>query len=191
MADSLAEEILTLALEKGALKYGDFVLSSGARSSYYFDGRLLSLDPKGAYYIGRALLSLVLEAGAEAIGGPTLGADPIVASVALLSHLEGTPVTAFIVRHQQKDHGAQQVIEGPLKPGSRVAIVDDVCTTGASLFRAIEAAEGQGCTVALVTTILDRHQGGSDEMRRRGYPFKALLEADSKGHVSPVPVGQG
>ena len=144
---TLDERLLKLALKRGALKYGEFTLSSGQIAHYYFDGRLLSLDPEGAYLIGRALLPMIKEAGAQAIGGPTLGADPIVAAVAMASHMDGYPVPAFIVRERSKAHGTGQQVEGPLEAGSRVAIVDDVCTTGASLFRAIEAAEASGCKV--------------------------------------------
>jgi orotate phosphoribosyltransferase len=180
------ERLLELALERGAIQFGEFVLSSGQKSRYYFDGRLLSLDPEGAYLLGRLLLPLLRRAGAEAIGGPTLGADPIVAAVALTSYLEGEPIPAFIVRKEAKAHGTQRDVEGPLAPGSRVAIVDDVCTTGSSLFRAIEAAEAMGCRVVKVLAILDRHQGGSDELRRRGYDFQALLEATPEGEIRPA-----
>ena len=107
---------------------------------------MLSLDPQGAYLIGKALLPILKEAGAQAIGGPTLGADPIVAAVALSSYLDGGSIPAFIVRKEAKSHGTAQQVEGPLRPGSRVAIVDDVCTTGTSLFAAIEAAEAMVCT---------------------------------------------
>lgn len=184
--DVAVARLLELAIERGALQYGDFVLSSGARSSYYFDGRLLSLDPEGVHSIAQALFPLVRSSGAEAIGGPTLGADPIVAAVAMLSYQQGSPISAFIVREAQKAHGMARTVEGPLKPGTPVAIVDDVCTTGGSLFRAIQAAEEMGCPVVQVLAVLDRHQGGGDELRRRGYPFRALLEAGPDGRVSPV-----
>jgi orotate phosphoribosyltransferase len=177
------ERLLERALEKGALKFGEFVLTSGKKSNYYFDGRLLTLDAEGAYLVGRVLLPIALEAGAQAIGGPTLGGDPIVAAVALTSHLEGTPVSAFIVRKEAKGHGTGQMIEGPLEKGTKVAIVDDVCTTAGSLFHAIEAAEAFGCEVVKVVALLDRHQGGSDELRRRGYDFAAVLEATPEGQV--------
>ncbi len=180
------ERLLQLALERGALNYGEYTLSSGQKSRYYFDGRLLSLNPEGAHLIAQALLPILREAGAQAVGGPTLGADPIVAAVALTSHLEGSPIPAFIVRDAAKSHGTGQRVEGPLEPGSRVAIVDDVCTTGASTFRAIEAAEAGGCSVAKVIAILDRVQGGSDELRRRGYDFVCLLEASPEGEVRVV-----
>jgi len=177
------DRLLELALDRGAIKYGDFTLASGKKSSYYFDGRLLSLDPEGAHLISQALLPLLQHAGAAAIGGTTLGADPIVTAVALASHLAGESISAFIVRKESKDHGMKQNIEGPLVAGSKVAIVDDVCTTGGSLFHAIEAAEAAGCTVVKVVSILDRNEGGSEEMRKRGYDFLALLSATADGKI--------
>ena len=175
--------LLELALEKGALKYGDFTLTSGRKSSYYFDGRLLSLDPEGARLIGQALLPIIRAAGAEAVGGPTLGADPIVNTVALTSYLEGLNIPAFIVRKEAKAHGTGQAIEGPLAPGCPVAIVDDTCTTGGSLFQAIEAAESVGCPVVKVLALLDRREGGSAELQRRGYDFTSLLAANGSGKI--------
>lgn len=154
------DRLLELALERGAIKYGDFTLTSGKKSSYYFDGRLLSLDPEGSHLIAQALIPLLQQAGAKAVGGTTLGADPMVAAVALASHLGGGPIPAFIVRKESKGHGTKQNIEGPLIPGSDVAIVDDVCTTGGSLFHAIKAAEEAGCKVVKVVSILDRNEGG-------------------------------
>lgn len=183
---SIAQRILQLARERGAITYGDYTLSSGQKSSYYFDGRRLTLDPEGSYLVGRAFWQMLDGADVQAIGGPTLGADPIVTAVALTSHLEGKPMAAFIVRKEAKSHGMGQLIEGPLEEGSRVAIVDDSCSTGGSIFHAVEAAEAAGCTVVKVLAILDRHQGGSDELRRRGYDFGCLLEAGPEGKVSVV-----
>ena len=117
---TLDERLLKLAVKRGALKYGEFTLSSGQIAHYYFDGRLLSLDPEGAYLIGRALLPMIKEAGAQAIGGPTLGADPIVAAVAMASHMDGHPVPAFIVRERSKAHGTGQQVrraDGSRKQG--------------------------------------------------------------------------
>ncbi len=182
MSDGV-DRLLQLALEKGALKYGDFTLTSGKKSTFYFDGRLLTLDPEGAYLISQSLLPVLREAGAEAVGGLTLGADPIVASIALASHINETPIPAFIVRKEAKSHGMGQTVEGPLKAGSRVAIIDDACTTAGSLFQAIEAAEGAGCNVVKVVAVLDRQGGGGEELRRRGYDFIALLEANAEGQI--------
>ena len=183
MPEQMVERLLERSLERGAIRYGDFTLTSGRKSAYYFDGRLLSLDPEGAYLLGRALLPILREYGVEAIGGPTLGADPIVAAVAAASWQEGTPVPAFIVRKEAKEHGTSQLIEGPLAPGSTVAIVDDTCTTGGSLLHAIAAAEDAGCTVGLTLAVLDRNEGGSAALRERGYPFAALLTAGGDGVI--------
>ena len=182
MSETL-DRLLALALERGAIKYGDFTLTSGKKSSYYFDGRLLSLDPEGAYLISQAIIPLLEQAGAQAVGGTTLGADPMVAALALASHIKGRSIPAFIVRKESKTHGTKQNIEGPLEPGTNVAIVDDVCTTGGSLFHAIEAAEETGCSVVKVVSILDRNEGGSEEMRKRGYNFSTLLAATAEGKI--------
>ena len=183
-----SDRLLQLALDLGALRYGDFTLTSGKKSAYYFDGRLLSLHPEGAYLASQALLPLVRAAGADAIGGPTLGADPIVAAVSLASHLDsvGGPVPAFIVRKEAKEHGMGNAVEGHLVAGSNVAVVDDTCTTGGSLFQAIEAAEAAGCTVVKVLAILDRREGGSEQLRNRGYDFVSLLVANDKGEIEVV-----
>ena len=180
------ERLLELAQELGALKYGDFTLSSGKKSSYYFDGRLLSLNPEGAVLIGRALLPLVAASGAEAVGGPTLAADPMVTSIAMISQLEGKGIPAFIVRKETKEHGMGNLIEGPLRPGRRVAVVDDACTSGGSLLHAIAAAENAGCSVVKVLALLDRREGGTEELARRGYDFTALMAADPNGRIEVV-----
>ena len=183
--EQMVARLLELALERGAIRYGDFTLSSGRKSAYYFDGRLLSLDPEGAYLLGHALLPLLADAGVTAVGGPTLGADPIVAAVATVSWERSVPMPAFIVRKEAKGHGMAQMIEGPLPPpGTSVAVVDDTCTTGGSLFHAIAAAEESGCEVALVAAILDRNEGGSDAIRQRGYRFASLLTAGDDGRIT-------
>ena len=184
--EDIIKSLLEVALERGALKYGDFTLTSGKKSKYYFDGRLLSLDPEGSRLIAEALIPVLKSAEAEAIGGLTLGADPIVSAVALVSGLRGTGIPGFIVRKEEKGHGTGQSIEGPLRPGSRVVIIDDVCTTGGSLFQAIDAAEAAGCAVVKVAAVLDRKEGGSDELRRRGYDFLSLLEASPEGTIDVV-----
>ncbi len=183
MDRTLQERLLARAVEKGALRFGDFVLSSGAHSRYYFDGRLLSLDPEGAHLLAQLLLPLVRQVEAQAVGGPTMGADPIVGATVHWSHLQGTPVAGFLVRPEAKGHGMQRQVEGPLESGSRVVVVDDVCTTGASLVRAAEAAEGLRCQVALVVAVLDRREGGREDLLRRGYAFRCFLEATPQGEV--------
>jgi len=177
------ERLRDLILEK-SFQYGYFTLSSGQESLYYFDGRLTTLWPEGAHLVGKTVFALAKEAGVGAIGGPTMGADPIVTAVALVSHLEGSPLPAFIVRKQPKKHGARRHIEGHLPEGGSVAIVDDVITTGKSIIRAIEVVEEAGASVGKVIVILDRNQGGAAELQGRGYSFVSLLSADEKGNVS-------
>ncbi|MBI4338155.1 MAG: orotate phosphoribosyltransferase [Chloroflexi bacterium] len=178
--------LLELAKARGALKFGKFLLSSGQFSNYYFDGRLLSLDPEGAHIIGQELLALARALGAQAVGGPTLGADPMVGATVALSHLEGPPLAGFLVRNEAKGHGTQRLIEGPLLAGMRVLVVDDACTTAGSLLRAMAAAEAAGCQVVGVACVLDRHQGGTEALRGRGYTLKAMLEASPDGQVRVV-----
>jgi len=179
------ERLLEIFREKAVLR-GDFTLSSGLKASYYVDGRMVTLWPEGAYLIGKKVLDILDGAGIEAVGGMTVGADPIATAVSLVSHLEGRNIPAFIVRGGVKEHGTQKVIEGPVKDGSRVAIVDDVLTTGGSIIKAIEAVEAKGCSVVKVVVLLDRQQGGVDEIRRRGYDLAAIFTADADGEISLV-----
>ena len=187
---SFKERLLQIAEARGALRYGDFTLSSGHQSGYYFDGRLLTSDPEGACVLGQGLLPIMGEMGISAVGGPTLGADPIATAIAVASWLSpaAKPIPAFFVRKEPKGHGLNQLVEGqlPQKGENVVAIVDDTCTTGGSLLRAISAAEGAGCKVGLVMVVLDRNEGGSEEIRQRGYRFEALLQADDEGRIKAV-----
>ena len=170
-----ARRIREIAIEVGAFLRGDFTLASGKKSSYYFDGKKLALSPEGAYQLGKAIFDQVAEAGIDAIGGVPVGAYPIVASVALVSHLEGKPIPAFMVREEVKEHGTKRKIEGHLEEGSRVAIVEDVVTTGGSVSKVIEAVEAANCKVVKVIAVVDRHEGGSDRLKQEGYDFTAIL----------------
>jgi orotate phosphoribosyltransferase len=161
------------------LRTGEFTLSSGRKSSYYLDCRMTTLDPRGALLIARLVLARMREHGiqADAIGGMTMGADPIAAAIAVVSGLEGTPIPAFIVRKETKGHGTQRAIEGyDGKPGSRVVVVDDVCTTGDSILRAAESAEAAGYVVTATFCVVDREEGGTELLSKR-YPFFPLITA--------------
>ncbi len=184
---TLARAILKAAVANDALLYGDFTLTSGEKSTYYWDGRVLSLTPEGAALVAKALLPVVRASGATAVGGPAVGAVAMVAAIAMLSGQDGgARVPGFFVRAGAREHGTGKLIEGPLAPGSRVAIVDDACSTGGSLYHAIKAAEEAGHTVVLVASVLDRQQGGSDRLRADGYAFHAVLVADAEGNVAPA-----
>lgn len=151
--------------------FGDFTLVSGKKSRFYFDSKRTTLLPEGAYLAAAEIIDTVQREGiaADAVGGMTLGADPIVCPVAALSHIEGLPLRAFIVRKEAKQHGTGRKIEGNLEPGSRVIVVDDVVTTGGSTLRALEAVEAAGHTVAAVLSLVDREEGGSAKLERWPY----------------------
>ncbi len=174
------ERYLRLLREK-SLQIGRFTLTSGRRSDYYFDAKLTTLDPEGAYWGAKLILEEIASRGieAEAIGGLTLGADPIVAAVAAVSFAERDryrPLPAFIARKEPKKHGTRRYIEGfQGKPGASVVVVDDVCTTGGSTLRAIEAARDAGYLVTAVFCLVDRGEGAADLLR--GYPFYPLVTA--------------
>lgn len=186
MADlkTLATRTLERAQELDALRFGDFTLTSGAKSKYYFDGRVLTLDPEGADLVSEAFLAMAVEAGAAGVGGPTVAAVPIAGALALRSRQAGTPMAGYFVRDAVKEHGARKQVEGAIKPGTKVVVFDDTVSTGGSLLVAMDAIQEFGCEVVAVLCVLDRHQGGSDEVRRRGVRFRAMLEADPEGNVA-------
>jgi orotate phosphoribosyltransferase len=159
---------------------GRFVLKSGQVSNYYFDCRLVTLHSRGSLLIADLILELLQrlerESGrrVEAVGGPTMGADPIAAAVALRSGQLGRPVEAFIVRREAKQHGTSQHLENHPGPGAGVAIVEDVVTTGGSVLQAAELAEAAGLDVLAVICIVDREQGGGEALAVR-WPYHALF----------------
>lgn len=179
-----AKKILELAQESGALLSGEFTLSSGKKSDHYFDGKLLTLHPQGAYLVGNAMFNELKDIDVDAVGGLIMGAIPIATAIALISHERGKSIPAFFVRDQAKEHGTQKRIEGHFKPDSKVAIVDDVITGGDSIMKAISAVEAEGCRVVKVLTIVDRHEGGSERLKADGYEFKALIDVWPSGKAS-------
>ena len=141
------------------------------------DGKQVTLRPRGAYLFAKMILEALRGQPVDAIGGPTLGADPIVGAVVALSEAEGRPIPGFIVRKEPKKHGTRSLIEGNLGPGARVVILEDVITTGGSILRAIEAAEGCGAQVVGVIVLTDRQEGGKADLEARGYPCYAVFTA--------------
>ena len=182
-------DALIALMRQKALKFGQFTLASGKKASYYLDGKQITLDPEGARLVAEGLLDLLAAAGPlpDAIGGMSIGADPITAAVVVMSAVRGTPLLGFMVRKEPKGHGTQQYIEGPVQPGQSVAIVEDVVTTGGSSLLAIERAEAFGLKVVRVLAIVDRMEGGSQQFARRGYPFASLLSIRDFGIEPPPP----
>ncbi len=154
------------------------VLASGRESDFYVDGKQTALHPRGALLIGRLMWERLPAFGAvDAVGGMTLGADPLATAVSLVSELEGRGIPAFIVRKEPKGHGTRSWIEGGrnLSPGARVVVLEDVVTTGGSSLRAIERIEGEGYRVLGVLALVDREEGGREAIEARGYRFEALF----------------
>jgi orotate phosphoribosyltransferase len=161
-----------------SLQFGDFTLTSGRQSDYYIDGKQTTLRSRGAYLVAQLILDELKHTGVDAIGGPTLGADPVIGAVMALAALANIPLIGFIVRKEAKDHGTQRLIEGPLQPGMRVAIFDDTVTTGGSLKHAIDQVNAMQCLVVKVLAIVDRQEGAQQNFAQWGYPFHALFTID-------------
>jgi orotate phosphoribosyltransferase len=172
--------------ELDALKQGRFVLSAdGQTSDYYFDGRLLTLDPEGIHMVASAMLPMVRESGAEAVAGPTMGADPITTAVSLLSRLdEDRTLGALVVRTSAKDYGTGKAVEGRLTPGMKVAVVDDTCASGGTLVRTIETLRKADCEVTGVFCVLDRLEGGQELVQAQGVQLTSLVHADGNGGLT-------
>ena len=170
----LRDRLLDLLCEF-AYREGDFVLSSGQKSSYYINCKPVTLHAQGALATGRVLLSM-LPSQVQAVGGLTLGADPIVTAVSVVSALEGRSIPALIVRKETKGHGTMAYIEGPvLPPGTNVAVLEDVVTTGKSAMQAVERLRGAGYQVDRVLSLIDREQGGGELYREQGLDFQAVF----------------
>jgi orotate phosphoribosyltransferase len=158
-----------------ALKFGDFTLASGRKSTYYLDGRLITLHGEGLWLIAEGVLDLLAEFDFAAVGGMSIGADPIVGGVLTVAAERGRPLLGFLVRKETKEHGTKRMVEGHVQPGSKVVIVDDVITTGGSSLQAIDRASEIGCRVVCAVGVCDRLQGGAEAFAARGIPFRSLL----------------
>ncbi|MDJ0618328.1 MAG: orotate phosphoribosyltransferase [Calothrix sp. MO_192.B10] len=161
-----------------AYQEGDFVLSSGQRSSYYINGKQVTLHPQGALAIGRLLLSL-LPTDTQAVAGLTLGADPIVSAVSVVSALENRPIPALIIRKEAKGHGTKAYIEGPSLPaGAKIVVLEDVVTTGQSAMKAVARLRDAGYAVSYVISLIDRQQGGAEFYQSQGLNFSAVFNIE-------------
>lgn len=167
--------LLKLSYEKR-----EVTLASGAKSDFYFDGKQTSLNAYGAYLLGELLYDKIrgLDHKIAAVGGPTLGADPLVTAVSLTSYLKNDPIAAFIIRKEPKKHGTGQWIEGTknLKSGDSVVILEDVVTSGKSSLEAVAKAAEFGLSVYGILTIVDREEGGADKIRAQGLFFDSLFK---------------
>jgi orotate phosphoribosyltransferase len=170
----LRDRLLDLFCEV-AYREGDFLLSSGQRSTYYINGKQVTLHPQGGLAVGRILLPY-LPGETVAVAGLTLGADPIVTAASVVAAYEGRSLSALIVRKEAKGHGTQAYIEGlTLAPGSPVVVLEDVVTTGQSAMKAVERLREAGYQVEQVVSLVDRQQGGADFYAAQGLKFQAVF----------------
>ena len=172
------QQLQQLLADRSARR-GKFTLSSGRESTLYIDARLTTMSPEGLVLIGRLGLDSLHQHGwdVQAIGGLTLGADPVAFAVAYTSADTTRPLRAFTVRKEPKGHGAGRLVEGPVTSGDRVVIVEDVITTGASALRAVSAIRAMGGTVVGVLAVVDREEGGREALEAEGLPVVALTTA--------------
>ncbi|HLG22910.1 MAG TPA: orotate phosphoribosyltransferase [Candidatus Manganitrophaceae bacterium] len=174
------ERLLHLLFER-AFHYNEtpsFKLTSGKMSSFYIDCKKVSLDPEGAFLIGGEIFDRIKSLPVEGVGGMTLGADPIATAVSLVSFLKNRPIPAFIVRKEPKGHGSERQIEGDLVSGARVAVVEDVVTTGGSTIRTLEVLKKEGYKPLKVIALIDRKEGGADRIAQEGVAFESLFTID-------------
>ena len=163
-------------VKKESVSRGEFILASGKKSNYYIDMRRTSLHPLGAKLIGEIIFDRIKDLDIDCIGGPTMGADPIVSAVSIASALSSKPVPGFYVRKEAKSHGTMKIIEGIFKPGNRVVIVEDVVTTGASTLKTIKAVKTEGGKVVRVIALVDREEGGKESIQKEGYEFESIFQ---------------
>jgi orotate phosphoribosyltransferase len=171
--DRLLEILKDLSYEEG-----DFVLASGKKSTYYVDAKETTLNPEGMYLVGHIMHTMVRDiTGIDAVGGVSIGGDPLVCTVVLSAYSKKDNLVGFLIRKEPKGHGTNRWIEGSknLKKGMNVVILEDVVTTGGSSLKAIEATEKEGYNVKGIVAILDRLEGGKDTIETKGYIFKSIF----------------
>lgn len=173
----LKKRLARLLIEKSYLE-GDFTLTSGQKSDYYFDCKHTALHPEGAWLIGKFFLDMIrAKGGVQGVGGMTLGADPLVSAVTVVSHLEGYPLPGFIIRKQPKGHGTNQYLEGlkNFSPGMNVCLLEDVITTGGTLLKAVDRVREQGLNIVAIMGVLDREQGGRENIEKAGFQLQTIF----------------
>ncbi len=177
-SSQLSEALIDLLARKSA-KRGEFKLSSGRISSLYIDARMTTMSPEGLSLIGPLALEALRSKGWEvdSVGGLTLGADPIAYAISYASSFGSSPLRAFTVRKELKQHGTGKLVEGPFIPGDRVAVIEDVITTGASALRAIDALRENSARIVGVLGLVDREEGGRAAIEQAGYEVLTLATA--------------
>lgn len=169
-------------ISSDAVFHGDFTLTSGKKATYYVDLRKVSLDHRVAPLIGQVMIDLIAHVpDIDAVGGMTMGADPVAAAILHQGAVRGLTYDAFVVRKEPKDHGRGKQVEGPDLEGKRVIVLEDTSTTGASPLKAIEALEKVGAVIAGVAVVVDRNTGARENIEASGYPYFAAIGLEDLG----------
>ena len=171
----MRERLRAILLEKSVVRGRLFTLASGKTSDFYVDARVTTLDAEGAALCGRIFFQMLAAYAVDAVGGYSIGADPIVAAIAVVSHQEKRPLPAFIIRKEEKSHGTRKMIEGNFRSGMRVALFDDVITSGGSIIKGAKQVEAEGGRVEVVMAVLDREEGGREAIESYGYRFQPIF----------------
>ena len=171
----MKERLREILLAKSVVRGRQFTLASGKTSDFYVDARVTTLDAEGAALCGRIFFGMLADYPIDAVGGYSIGADPIVAAIAVISHQQGRPLPAFIIRKEEKSHGTRKMIEGNFRPGWRVALFDDVITSGGSIIKGIKQVEAEGGKVEVVMAVLDRQEGGREAIEAQGVRFLPIF----------------
>ncbi len=183
MQTSGAKARLAELLYHKSYQEGDFTLTSGKKSDYYFDCKQTALHPEGAYLLGRIFLDMLYtyEKYPEGVGGMTLGADPLVSAVIVMSYIDNRPLPGFIVRKKAKGHGTGQFLEGManFRPGQRVCMLEDVITTGGTLITACERVRDTGLEIGSILCVLDREEGGAENIVQAGFDLQCIFTRQS------------
>jgi len=181
LSKSASRARLAEIIRKRSFGRGEITLASGRKSNFYFNLKPTMLDPEGATLLAELTYEAVKGDGLDYVGGLEMGAVPLAGAVAQLSWIKGHPIAAFFVRKKPKEHGARLAVEGLAKneslEGKRVAIIEDVTTTGDSAIKAVEAAREAGAEIALVLTMVDREEGATETFAKAGLPFRWLYRA--------------
>ena len=176
----MKQELIRILCEK-SFKYSQepsFKLVSGRMSHFYVNCKPTTMSPRGMFLVGHLVFDAIKDLKPDGIGGLTFGADPVAVATAFVSELRATPMNAFSIRKTQKDHGIVKWIEGDMKPGQRVVIIDDVVTTGGSTITAIERARSEGLEVVKVVILVDRQEGGLENIREHVRDVTAIITRD-------------
>jgi orotate phosphoribosyltransferase len=175
------QRLKELILREGVKRVKDVKLSKGGTSSFYVDCRMVTTHPEGAFLIAETILDMIEDDDVDAVGGPTLGADPIVGAVCYASQCRNRPLRGFLVRKEEKQHGLQKLVEGQLPEGGNVVVVEDVVTSGGSVLEAIQRIEARGASVARIIAVVDRLQGARDKFEAAGYRFTPIFTREELG----------